>query len=266
MSTTEMEEAILNGQPVAGPSSSSRSRSASPTNTDDELGSDLEQEPSDEAQSSTVGPPRTSGPQTGVKGVAADAKHQKAIDRHNKNEAIKNRDQYLLNKSFQAQTLDEEDADRRKAQQIEDQDEEERLIRMRREARMKELRNAGNNRTSQEDDDDQDENGSIYRQRLREVDADGFLKAVEQPGWTLVLLYELVCSILPYVLGLDSADVMLRASPIGCRAMLSISSSFPRVIFLTQTVFHLYRNLSASKSHIAIVLPPSLFFGTTNGS
>ena len=142
----------------------------------------------------TLSPPiHSDGPQNGVKGVKADARRQAALEQELKRLQVEQTNQGLQSKSFQAQTIEEEDRDRDQAAQakIEAEDlneDDEAFKRKWREKRMQELRQgqqvAGND----------EEEIVLEKHRLREVDADGFLKEVEKLRYTAVLLYEPVSS------------------------------------------------------------------------
>ena len=138
----------------------------------------------------TLSPPiHSDGPQNGVKGVKADARRQAALEQELKRLQVEQTNQGLQSKSFQAQTIEEEDRVRDQAAQakIEAEDlneDDEAFKRKWREKRMQELRQgqqvAGND----------EEEIVLEKHRLREVDADGFLKEVEKLRYTAVLLYE----------------------------------------------------------------------------
>ncbi|KAG7531979.1 hypothetical protein FFLO_03986 [Filobasidium floriforme] len=167
--------------------------------------------------------PPQAGPQTGVKGIKADAQRQTETDLDLQKLTIDERNRYLESKSFQAQTHDEEYQDRAEEQRErlngkvldgdgkekdiddgqhegegDDEDDDQAFRRQWRERRLQEMkqqqqRNHDGLNHSTEDRDGQDETNDdwkLEKNRLREVGPEGFLKAVEGSGWTAVLLYE----------------------------------------------------------------------------
>jgi hypothetical protein len=140
----------------------------------------------------TLAPPiHSDGPQNGVKGVRADARRQAALEQELKRLQVAQTNQRLESKSLQAQTIEEEDRDRDQAAQVsieaEDLDEDDEAFKRRwREKRMEELRQG------QQVSGNDEEEIVLEKHRLREVDADGFLKEVEKSRYTAVLLYESV--------------------------------------------------------------------------
>ena len=140
------------------------------------------------------------GPQNGVKGIRADAKRQSEAERDLERMSLTERNRQLETKSFQAQTHDEEDRDRR-AEPVERTDDEIDAARQRdgddvdnddeafklqwRQRRLHEMKQQAGQDVGELNDD-----WKLERHRLREVGPEGFLKAVEGSGWTVVLLYE----------------------------------------------------------------------------
>jgi hypothetical protein len=165
-------------------------------------------------------PPQV-GPQTGVKGIKADAQRRAETDLDLKKLAIDERNRYLESKSFQAQTYDEEYQDRavekaerlngklldgdRKGKDIDDdqhegdnEDDDQAFKRQWREQRLQEMRqqhhSPHHNTEVRVGQDETNDDWKLEKHRLREVGPEGFLKAVEGSGWTAVLLYEPVSS------------------------------------------------------------------------
>lgn len=163
-------------------------------------------------------PPQV-GPQTGVKGIKADAQRRAETDLDLQKLSIDERNRYLESKSFQAQTNDEEYQDRaiqqveslngkvldgdRKGKDVDDdqhegegddEDDDQAFKRQWRERRLREMKQQQHDpHHVLEDRDGKDETNDdwkLERHRLREVGPEGFLKAVEGSGWTAVLLYE----------------------------------------------------------------------------
>jgi hypothetical protein len=174
-------------------------------------------------------PPQV-GPQTGVKGIKADAQKRAETDLDLQRLTIDERNRYLESKSFQAQTHDEEYQDRaveqrerlngkvldgdRKGKGLGDddqhefdegEDDDQAFKRQWRERRLQEMKQQQQqqhhgldlNRGAEERDgqDETNDDWKLEKHRLREVGPEGFLKAVEGSGWTAVLLYEPVSPI-----------------------------------------------------------------------
>jgi hypothetical protein len=165
-------------------------------------------------------PPQT-GPQTGVKGIKADAQKRAETDLDLKNLAIDERNRTLQSKSFQAQTHDEEyqnraveqaerlngkvayrdgsakgkdvGVDQHEGEGDEEEDDQafRREWRERRLQEMKQKHHSSHHSTEVRDGQDEtNDDWKLEKHRLREVGPEGFLKAVEGSGWTAVLLYE----------------------------------------------------------------------------
>jgi hypothetical protein len=190
MPEDDLETRLLSGQGFSQPRSSSPTRSASTSSqpdTDDELGSDLSEPSSPQHPDAVLAGIERKGPNTGVKGVIKDAQHRKAVEREIHRMKIAETNKYLESKSFQAQTIDEEDKDKRNAVENERGYNEE--------ARQRWLRRRQAGIESQQDTDDEDIERQRRKTRMREVGEEGFLDAVEREGWVLVMLYEPVCSV-----------------------------------------------------------------------
>ncbi|RXK41992.1 hypothetical protein M231_00713 [Tremella mesenterica] len=167
---TDLETAALNGT-LFRPRSPSPTRSAStasPENTDDELGSDISpsRPPSAAASSQAL---LHDGPQTGPKGVIED---RKAVERHarrQQEEVLRQRVEEQAERAIVVPSYNEEQARER--------EEEELRSRWRRE-RREELRS------------NRERGDSPRRGGLKEVGQEGFVNAVERNGWAVVLIYE----------------------------------------------------------------------------
>ncbi len=175
----DLETRLLDGQGLEAPQSASPARSpdSDAANTDDELGSDLSgpsssgpRPPDDHATSAL--PPRD-GPQTGIKGVIKDAEQRKAIDRELHRQRVSQTNTHLLAQAFQAQTIEEEDAERKREQGGAADDEMRKEWRRKRERLLREKTGNGTQRFG-----------------LREVGERTFVQAVERPGWVLVMIHE----------------------------------------------------------------------------
>lgn len=185
MPEDDLETRLLSGQGFSQPRSSSPTRSActsSEPDTDDELGSDLSELSSPQHSDAVLAGIERKGPNTGVKGVIKDAQHRKAVEREIHRMKIAETNKYLESKSFQAQTIDEEDKDKRNATENESVYNEE--------ARQRWLRRRQAGIESQQETDDEDIERQRRKTRMREVGEEGFLDAVEREGWVLVMLYE----------------------------------------------------------------------------
>lgn len=163
-------------------------------------------------------PPQVS-PQTGVKGIKADAQKRAETDLDLQKLTIDERNRYLESKSFQAQTHDEEYQGRAveqaerldgkvvdrdgsaKGKDIDDdqhegdnEDDDQAFRRQWRERRLQEMKqqhhSAHHITEDREGQDETNDDWKLEKHRLREVGPEGFLKAVEGSGWTAVLLYE----------------------------------------------------------------------------
>jgi hypothetical protein len=91
---------------------------------------------------------------------------------------------YLERKAFQAQTLDEEDNDRKKLAEEPGDD-----------LRRQWLRKRQAQLAGYDSDGEEDQPSNPTRFRLREIGEEGFVDEVERPGWVLVMLYEPVSPI-----------------------------------------------------------------------
>lgn len=183
-----LENAALNGdlfRPHRSPSPA-RSISSSQANTDDELGSDL----SRPSSPSNLHPPAqptaapTGGAQTGVKGVINDRQaHTRAS--HLASDLQKRATiAYQEKHTITGLTSTEEDKLRERERERYRESEEDALAREKwRASRKAELIRGESMKESEAD-------GGSRRGGLREIGKEGFLNAVERPGWTVILIYE----------------------------------------------------------------------------
>jgi hypothetical protein len=170
--------------------------------------------------------PHQVGPQTGVKGIKADAQKRAETDLDLQKLSINERNRYLESKSFQAQTHDEEYQNRavEQAERLngkvayrdgsakgkdvgvdqhegegDNEDDDEAFKRQWRERRLQEMKqqhhSSHHSTEVREGQDETNDDWKLEKHRLREVGPEGFLKAVEGSGWTAVLLYEPVSSL-----------------------------------------------------------------------
>ncbi|KAL7420858.1 hypothetical protein Q5752_004811 [Cryptotrichosporon argae] len=219
----QLATAALDGS-LFQPRSASPARSASTEsapNTDDELGSDLSRPASPIA--SRAAPMGHDGAQTGVKGVIADneaaGRAAAGEERRARVEAARS----VEARKMVAQTAGEEDAARRREEREQERAEEEDVRDSRRRQRMAEMRDEG-----------------AKRGGLKEVGSEGFVAAVERPGWVVVLIYE------PYVSRCQ--DVLAD--------MLDLSLRLPPVSSL-QTPLHLLRARATNLSFSLLSVPAS---------
>ncbi|WVQ95678.1 hypothetical protein IAU59_002776 [Kwoniella sp. CBS 9459] len=256
-----LEAAALNGSLFTfqdSPPSPTRSAStSSPHNTDDELDSDLDlEEGPSTAQSSRLGrrgdtsgkgaprvrspPVEHDGPQTGPKGVIED---RRAANTH----AKQLRDRQVAEQLAEANrralvglTIDEEDK-LRKREEADGEKEDDELAewRRRRKAQLVGQRDVGGDDENDDEKPAEWDTGrreSVKRGGLREVGAEGFVDAVEKPGWVAVLIYE------P---GIPRCTSLLAS-------MLHLSLNLPSSLSVPIT---LYRALASSLSFS--LLPPT---------
>jgi hypothetical protein len=222
----KLEEAVLSGALFADPSLSLDTLSeyrppspsdTSPINTDDELGSDLSdyEPPSDSITSRpytksatpAAGASSQQSTRTGPKGVLQDSQNAKAEARTEQMLRAKEGREGMERRALLGSTWKEEEAmrdieDRLKRGEIVDEDDE--AKRRWKEKRVRELNGGGSKGE-----------GGKRRGHLREVGMEGYLRAVEDDGWTVVLIYEPVrCPSFP---PLES----------NCREYLELISRFP---------------------------------------
>ena len=179
----DLETAVLNGSLLNPHRSPSPARSGSSGgNTDDDLGSDISATAVDSGQYEH---PTSSAndPQTGPKGVISDRQAHDRNARYERIKALKEARLEQERRKLVALTLEEEDELRR--------DEEARLINGRKTERVDEDDEAFKEawRAARKDQIASERNGGMKR-GLREIGIEGFLNAVERPGWVVVLIYE----------------------------------------------------------------------------
>ncbi|KAL7412822.1 hypothetical protein BDY24DRAFT_79027 [Mrakia frigida] len=191
MSGDTLEAAVLSGAIFRDQSSSLSEyrdedrQTPSPTNTDDELGSDLDDDtftPPQHAQAANGDPSSRTGP----KGVIRD--QREAAERARTGQILKTRqgNQEMERRALLAGTWEEdermrkEDEDRKNGITSEEEDE---VKRRWREKRLQEL-----------------EGGGKRKGFLREVSLEGYLHGVEDDGWTVVLVFEPSLPTLPSLL------------------------------------------------------------------
>lgn len=224
-----LERAVLDGSLFAGPNPPSPTRSAStasPLNTDDELGSDFEdspdqftfeddqQEGSGKHSSSWLGKSRRTnkgkaqehvrqpiehdGHQTGVKGVIDDRKVHNSNAAAQKQAEATARAIELQRKALVGLTVHEEAE--LVAKDKEEKEEDSELEEWRKKRRDQLQRE----KTMQQEDDSQwerqrqgdfaygggDVGKGIRRGALREISEHNFIESVEREGWAIVLIYE----------------------------------------------------------------------------
>lgn len=188
----ELEHAALSGE-LFSPRSPSPSRStstSSPQNTDDELGSDLSAPPSPSLPSSTgAAPPASTGPQTGPKGVISDRRARTAADQA---QSARQRQELRAAQERQAivgLTVDEEAEEREREELLkETRDEDARKEREDDASAWEAWRARRREELGQRAGDRGNSGGGS--KGLREVGQEGFVGAVERPGWVVVLIYE----------------------------------------------------------------------------
>ncbi|KAK4685674.1 hypothetical protein P7C73_g4471, partial [Tremellales sp. Uapishka_1] len=180
--TDALEQAALSGAlfQVRSHSPARSTSTVSVANTDDDLGSDLSRPSSPMA---TKGAPLGhDGPQTGPKGVLED---KKAQGRHERSERALQHAAVLAEqerRKMVAMTVAEENAERAReklAEEEESKEDAEARAKWRR-ARREEL----------EKQKSQEPSRTGKRGGLKEVGGEGFVLAVERPGWVVVLVYE----------------------------------------------------------------------------
>ncbi|WVW80821.1 hypothetical protein I302_102810 [Kwoniella bestiolae CBS 10118] len=217
-----LETAALNGSLFTfddSPPSPARSNSsASLLNTDDELGSDLDDGPSSSkigqrGDISGRGVPQVNsqvehdGPQTGPKGVISDRKAHSTIQQQRKDRELQDRVMEQNRNAIVGLTVHEEDRLRK-------QQEEERELDEWRRRRKEQLM-----RKSEGDSEEEEIGGrreSVKRGGVRELDKNTFLDGVERVGWVVVLIYEpeiprcvsLIASLLHLALNLPSPSTL----------------------------------------------------------
>jgi hypothetical protein len=178
-----LENAALNGDLFRPHRSPSPARSLSPdqTNTDDELGSDLSRPPSPpHTEPSSFSGPSDGGPQTGVKGVKNDRDTHRRATRLardlEKRAIIADQEKHAIVGA--TSTEEDELRDQERATQ-ESQEYAWAREKWRASRKAEILRGA-------------EETSGGRSSGLREVSKSGFLHAVENPGWTVILIYETV--------------------------------------------------------------------------
>ncbi|WWC98535.1 hypothetical protein V866_005427 [Kwoniella sp. B9012] len=175
------------------PSPARSNSSASLLNTDDELGSDLDDGPSSSkigqrGNTSGKGVPPVNGsqiehdgPQTGPKGVISDRKAHSTIQQQRRDKEMNDKVLEQNRKALIGLTVHEEDQLRKKEEEEKDLEE------WRRRRKEQLIRNSEQDEDEGEDDSRRQ---SIKRGGLRELDKSNFIDAVERNGWVVVLIYE----------------------------------------------------------------------------
>ena len=180
----DLETAALNGTLFNSHRSPSpaRSTSPSPSNTDHDLGSDLQ-------DGTTLGGPSydavtSSGPQTGPKGVISDRKAHSRGTRRERDLALRGALGEQERRKMVGLMLDEEDQmrDEEGARLIRRQESDEGRVKHQDEEEFRE-----HWRTSRMTEL---QGSRIMKRGFREIGQEGFLSAVERPGWVIVLIYE----------------------------------------------------------------------------
>ena len=209
-----LEAAALNGElfnPHRSPSPARSLSTASEPNTDDELGSDI-------SRASSPGPSHPSAPtidmagrggaKTGPKGVINDREAQRHSDRLAQSAQRLQMAEQQRRKTMIGVTSTEEDELR----------EEERLLKESEEDAIAREQRRVRRRAEIEKEQDGGSVNDVHREYrrggLREVGKEGFLSAVERPGWTVVLIYEPVSSD-PFSLQARFAGLAPDGSPNG---------------------------------------------------
>jgi hypothetical protein len=196
-SMADLEAAALSGD-LFRPRSPSPTRSAStasPVNTDDELGSDLSDSPphSPSVNASQANLLPREGAQTGPKGVIEDRRAENLRVMAERKAVLRRTRLEQKQRAIIAETVEEE-AQRREREAREEEDARVRWRRNRREELELERR-------------EQNEGGNgvvTKRGGLREVGQGGFVLAVERVGWVVVLIYE------PVRLVITIYDIVVR--------------------------------------------------------
>lgn len=218
----DLEAAALSGD-LFRPRSHSPTRSestSSPLNTDDELGSDLSRPSSPHgsnanllSQSSqpSAAAPSHSGAQTGPKGVISDRRAQRSQAREDGERDRRAVRAEQERRAIVAETVEQErvrrekeERDREAWEREREREEEENRLKWRRQRREELERERGGG--------ERDGEAGLKRGGLREVGKEGFLMAVERPGWVVILIYEPV-----------------RAVPTDCRAITGTECCVSRI-------------------------------------
>lgn len=195
----KLETAALNGELFNPHRSPSPARSLSPEpNTDDELGSDISRptSPTDRtAPQQFAPPPRADGAQTGPKGVITDRKNQRLADRLAQETQRLQVIEAQQRKALTGSTSQREDELRERERLLKESEEDglaREQWRAQRRAELEAEKYGG------EKYQDYPGTRGIQNGRgqggLREVGMEGYLEAVERPGWAVILIYEPVCT------------------------------------------------------------------------
>ena len=126
---------------------------------------------------------RANQPQTGPKGVMSDRRNHDRHIRLAQHEALRDQIAEQERRKMVVMTSVEED----KARLLDDRQDEKVREKWRRK-RMEELKSGMG--SGEGEGDGGIEGGGVNRGGLREVGKEGFLKALERPGWVVVLIYE----------------------------------------------------------------------------
>ena len=186
---TALESAALSGSLFRSrsPSPSRSASTASPTNTDDELASDL----SGSFPSKPVAVARN-GPQTGPKGVIEDRRSYLRQSRLDTERAVRETKAAQEKMKMVGMTSTEDD-ERKKWEGLldhrgmEDQDEQEEGEEVSERYGRPEERETGGVKVNHRG------RGALLRRvGFREVGKQGFVAAIERPGWLVILIYESV--------------------------------------------------------------------------
>jgi hypothetical protein len=190
----KLETAALNGELFNPHRSPSPARSLSPEpNTDDELGSDISQpsSPARAAPQQYAPPSRDGGAQTGPKGVITDRKNQRLADRLAQETQRLQVIEAQQKKALTGATSQREDELRERERLLKESEEDGLAREQWRAQRRVELER------ERRGDGKYDEHDGVRGSRsargqggLREVGMEGFLEAVERPGWAVILIYE----------------------------------------------------------------------------
>lgn len=189
----KLETAALNGDLFNPHRSPSPARSTSPdNNTDDELGSDISRPASPvQAPPPYAAPSRGAGAQTGPKGVITDRKNQRLADRLAQETQRLQVIEAQQRRALTGATSQGED-ELRERERLLEESEEDGLAR----EQWRAQRRAELERQRGGEDRYEDHPGARAlmngrgQGRLREVGMEGFLEAVERPGWAVILIYE----------------------------------------------------------------------------
>lgn len=187
-----LENAALNGDLFRPQRSPSPSRSISTISSDEEEEDGIEGQPS-----GGINPQRgegySTGSRTGPKGVLSDSKEHDTREKNEQRLHLERVKREQEERAIIGSTVGEEEELREKEKLIrsaKEDEEEEDLDRIRR-LRLDELRNDHHQL-------DMNLHGPVKRKGLREVGKEGFLNAVERPGWVVVLIYEPVSRLFPF--------------------------------------------------------------------